>query len=53
MGGTLEVTSQPGAGTTIEVDVSAAAIAAAAASAAMVDGHSRSVPAESASIRDV
>ncbi len=37
MGGTLSVTSKPGAGTTIEVDVGEAAIAAMTVSAAMVD----------------
>ena len=52
MGARFEVTSKPGAGTTIEVDITAAAIAAMATSAAMVDGRPRSVPAESASIRD-
>ena len=53
MGGTLSVTSKPGAGTTIEVDVGEAAIAAMAVSAAMVDENPRSLPTESPSIRDV
>jgi signal transduction histidine kinase len=53
MGAVFTVTSRPGQGTTIEVDLSAAAIEAIQTSASLVDGHPRVLPTESASIRDV
>jgi PAS domain S-box-containing protein len=53
MGAVFTVTSRPGQGTTIEVDLSAAAIDAIQTSASLVDGHPRVLPTESASIRDV